>query len=185
MRGPGPSLVPGKSLILVMRRASDGVTMWGAGLSGRKEEKRNMRVEESIKIDRPVEEVFSYVANPENLPEWSGLAIEVKDAPVPLGEGDTFSVVGKFLGRRFETPFELTSYEPNRHYTHRARGGPIPDQDWTYTYEEVSGGTRLTRTVEGEPGGFFKLAEPLIERALKRQVRTDMETLKDLLEAEG
>ena len=37
----------------------------------------------------------------------------------------------------------------------------------------------------GRAGGFFKSAEPLIERVLKRQVRTDMETLKDLLEATG
>ncbi len=142
-----------------------------------------MRVEESIEINRPVEEVFDYVVNPENLPEWSGLAIEVKDAPGPLREGDAFTVVGKFLGRQFETPYERTSYESPRRYTDRAAGGPIPDQDWTYTFEEVSGGTRLTRVAEGEPGGFFKLAEPLIERALKRQVRTDLETLKDLLEA--
>ncbi len=58
-------------------------------------------------------------------------------------------------------------------------------QQWTYTFEEVPGGTRLTRAVEGEPGGFFKLADPLIERALKRQVKADLETLKDLLEAQG
>ncbi len=162
--------------------------MSGAGLgdlpsSEIKEGTHNMRVEESIEIGRPVEEVFSYVANPHNLPQWSGLAIEVKDAPEQLEEGDTFTTVGKFLGRRFETPFELVSYEPNRHHTHRARGGPIPNQDWIYTYEEVPGGTRLTRAAEGEPGGYFKLADPLIERALKRQVKTDLETLKDLLEA--
>ena len=83
-----------------------------------------MRVEESIEIYRSVEEVFAYVANPENLPERSGLAIEVKDAPGPLREGDTFTVVAKFLGRRFETPYERTSYEPNRRYTDRATGGP-------------------------------------------------------------
>jgi len=144
----------------------------------------DMHVEESIEIGRPVEEVFAYVANPENLPEWSGLAIEVKEAPEPLSEGDTFTAVGKFLGRRFETPYERASYEPNRRYTDRATGGPIPDQEWTYTFEEASGDTtRLTRAAEGEPGGFFKLADPLIERALKRQVRADLETLKDLLEA--
>ncbi len=40
-----------------------------------------MRVEESIEIDRPVEEVFAHVANPENLPKWPGLAIEVKGEP--------------------------------------------------------------------------------------------------------
>ena len=144
----------------------------------------DMRVVESIEIDRPVEEVFAYVANPKNLPEWSTLAIEVKDAPEPIGEGDTFTAVGKFLGRRFETPYERASYEPNRRYTDRATGGPVPDQEWTYTFEEVSEGTtRLTRAAEGEPGGFFKLADPLIERALKRQVRADLETIKDLLEA--
>ena len=143
-----------------------------------------MRVEESIEIRRPLNEVFDYVANPENLPEWSSLAIEVKDAPEPLNEGDAFTTVGKFLGRRFETPFERASYEPNRRYTDRAARGPVPDQEWTYTFEEVSeGATRLTRAAEGEPGGFFKLADPLIERALKRQVRADLETLKDLLEA--
>jgi uncharacterized protein YndB with AHSA1/START domain len=127
-----------------------------------------MRVEESVEINRSPEEVFDYVANPQNLPEWSGLAIEVKDAPEPLEEGDKFTAVGKFLGRRFETPYERISIEPNRRYTDRAAGGPVPDQDWIY-----------------EPGAFFKLAEPLIERVLRRQVRADLETLKDLLEARG
>jgi uncharacterized protein YndB with AHSA1/START domain len=145
-----------------------------------------VRVEESIEIDLPVEEVFAHVAKPENLPEWSNLAVEVKGEPGPLGEGDTFIIVGKFLGRRLETTYERISIEPNRRYTDRATGGPVPDQAWTYTFEELpAGGTRLTRAVEGEPGWFFKLADPLIERALKRQVRADLETLKDLLEARG
>jgi len=144
-----------------------------------------MRVEESIEIGRPRKEVFDYVSEPDNFPEWTGTAIEVrKGAPGPLREGDTFTAVIKFLGRRFETPYERTSHDPDRLFKDRAAGGPIPDQDWTYTLEEVSGDTtRLTRAVEGEPGGFFKFADPLIERALKRQVRSDLETLKDLLEA--
>lgn len=144
-----------------------------------------MRVEESIEIGRPLKEVFGYVSEPDNLPEWTGIAIEVrKDAPGPVREGGTFTVAVKFLGRRFETPYERTTYEPDRLFKERAAGGPIPDQEWTYTFEEVPGGaTRLTRAAVGEPGGFFKLADPLIERALKRQVRVDLETIKDLLEA--
>ena len=42
-----------------------------------------MGVEESIEIGGPVEEIFSYVSNPHNLPRWSGIVIEVKNAPVP------------------------------------------------------------------------------------------------------
>ena len=37
----------------------------------KKEETTNMHVEESVVINRPPEEVFDYVANRENLPEWS------------------------------------------------------------------------------------------------------------------
>ena len=39
--------------------------------------------------------------------------------------------------------------------------------------------------IEGEPGGFFKLAEPLVARAVKRQLDTDSATMKDILEARG
>jgi len=38
---------------------------------------------------------------------------------------------------------------------------------------------------EGEPGGFFKLAEPIVARASERQLKGDFETLKDLLEGGG
>jgi hypothetical protein len=37
--------------------------------------------------------------------------------------------------------------------------------------------------VEAEAGGLVKLLEPLQKRAVKRQLRTDLKTLKDLLEA--
>jgi hypothetical protein len=33
-------------------------------------------------------------------------------------------------------------------------------------------------------GGFFRLAEPLVARVIRRQMEADMATLKDLLEAE-
>jgi hypothetical protein len=103
-------------------------------------------------------------------------------------EGDTFTAVIKFLGHRLETPYERTSYErpshePNRRFTELATGGLLPDKRWTYTFEGVPAGMRLTRAVEGEPGGFFKLADPLIERALERQVSPDLVKLNDLPEA--
>ncbi len=142
-----------------------------------------MRVEESVEINRPVEEVFSYAADPEHFPEWSGITLEVhKEKPGPLTQGERFTTVSKFLGRRFETPFEVTSHEPPRLHSHKSTGGPLP-QEWTLTCEEAAGGTRVTEVVEGEPGGFFGLAGPLLERAGRRQFRTDLENLKDLLEA--
>ena len=146
-----------------------------------------MRVEESVEIDRPVEEVFSYAADPEHFPEWSGIILEAhKETPQgPIAVGERFTNVAKFLGRRFETPFEVTAHEHNRRHSHRSTGGPLV-QEYTSTFEETAGGgTRMRQVVEGEPGGFFRLAGPLLERAGRRQFRADLETLKDLLEAQG
>jgi uncharacterized protein YndB with AHSA1/START domain len=144
-----------------------------------------MRVEESVEIDRPIAEVFEYVSDPQNLPEWSGMVIEVrKGAQGPPTQGAAFTSVAKFLGRRFETSFEVASYDPPRRCSNRSTGGPIHPQEWTRTFEETAGGgTHLTQVVEGEPGGFFRLAGPLLERAGRRQFKTDLENLKELLEA--
>jgi carbon monoxide dehydrogenase subunit G len=143
-----------------------------------------MRVEESIEINRPPEYVFTYVSDVGNFPEWMAHTLEVrKDTPGPPQYGDKFTVAIKSVGRRFETPYERTSYEPTRRYTDRAVGGPIPNQRWECTFQEVAGGTRLMRVVDAEMGGILKLLEPLQRRTVKRQLRRDLKTLKDLLEA--
>jgi carbon monoxide dehydrogenase subunit G len=145
-----------------------------------------MRVEEIVEIDRPLEEVFPYVTNPENLPEWSSLVLEVrKESEGDLREGYRFTTAAKFLGRRFETPFEVSDHEPDRRHSDTSRGGPF-EQEYTYTLEETGGGgTRLTWVAEAEPGGFFRLVGPLLERAGRRQFRADLQNLKDLLETEA
>jgi uncharacterized protein YndB with AHSA1/START domain len=145
-----------------------------------------MRIEESVEINRPPQEVFDYVANPENLPEWSGIVQEVhKETQGQPREGERFTTVAKFLGRRFETPMEVTAHEPTRLHSDRSTGGPFP-QEYTFVLEETAaGGTRLTQAAEGEPGGFFRLVGPLLEVAGRRQFKTDLANLKDLLEARG
>jgi carbon monoxide dehydrogenase subunit G len=145
-----------------------------------------MRIEEIVEIDRPLEEVFSYVTNPENLPEWSSLVLEVrKEAEGDLQEGDRFTTAAKFLGRRFETPFQVSDHEPHQRHADRSMGGPF-EQEYIYTFEETGEeGTRLTWVAEGEPGGFFRLVGPLLERAGRRQFRADLQNLKDMLEAEA
>ena len=70
-----------------------------------------MRIQESVQINRPLEDVYEYVANPENLPEWTGIVIETrKDTPGPLLEGSTFTSVAKFLGRRIESSFVVPAH---------------------------------------------------------------------------
>ena len=141
-----------------------------------------MRVEKRIEIDRPIDEVFAYVADVNHLPEWAGTTIEVKGAPAgPLQDGGTFTDVGIFLGRRIETPFRATVEAPRR-LVYRSTGGLLP-HDWTYTFEPVGDRTRMTLAVEGQPGRFFKLATPLVGRALSRQLSRDLASLKRVIES--
>ncbi len=147
-----------------------------------------VRFEASVEIEQPPERVFDYVTDPENLSRWVGPITEVRNvqraASDQLREGDSFTLVVKFLGRRFEMPCEVTNYLSNRRFSFRSTGGPMP-QGYTYTFEPRLKGTHFTHSVEAEPGTFFRLTGPLFEAAGKRQVNNDLATLKDLLEAEG
>jgi uncharacterized protein YndB with AHSA1/START domain len=182
-----------------VRQAEEGAQREEKGLVGRAAEiidevgdkltdRQSVRFEASVEIERPVEEVFGYVTVPENLPEWAGPVIEVRDvqkaAPDRLRQGDKFTATAKFLGRRFETPCEVTDYLSNRQFSFRSTGGSVP-QEFTYILEPTLKGTRFTQSVEAQPGAFFRLTGPLFEAAGRRQINNDLETLKDLLEARG
>ena len=75
-----------------------------------------MRVEESIEINRPLQEVFDYVSDVGNFPEWMAHVLEVrKDTAGPPQQGDKFTVAIRSVGRRFETPYERGT-TPSRRY---------------------------------------------------------------------
>lgn len=143
-----------------------------------------MHVEESVEIHRPVDEVFAYVCEVANYPRWMAHVEEVRTHTAgPPREGDAFVVAIRSVGRRFETPYERTSYEAGRRFADRATGGPIPDQRWHSAVGEVPGGTRFTRAVDVESRGVLKLLEPIQKLAAGRQLRKDLQTLKHVLEA--
>ena len=142
-----------------------------------------IKFEFTVVVNRPVEEVFPYLINPDNLPEWQSMVLEARqDTPGAMGQGTRVTDVRKFLGRRFETTSEVTAFEPNKRVDFKAVSGPIPFQI-SHTLETVDGSTRIKVVAQGEPGGFFKLAEPLVGTQAERQFKNDYSTLKDLLEA--
>jgi uncharacterized membrane protein len=144
-----------------------------------------IKIESSVVINRPVDEVFEFLANSENDPQWQSGVLEVrKTSEGPLGVGTTYTSVSRLLGRQLESVVEYTAYEQNKRLAGKATSGPIPFQFETSFEPAAEGGTTVTTAGEGEVGGFFKLAEPVVARMLKRQFETDSANLKDLLEAQ-
>jgi hypothetical protein len=50
------------------------------------------------------------------------------------------------------------------------------------TFEGTEGGTRVTTCVDGEPKGFFKLAENMVSGQLEKSLSEDQQKLKEILE---
>ena len=138
-------------------------------------------VQVNIVINRPLEEVFSFLSNLENNMKWrSGMIKAEKVSEGPIGVGTTYRVINNFFGRRAEGQAEVTEYELNRKYATMNKSGlRIKTQR---TFESVEGGTRVTFAVETELGSFFKLVEPLMARIGKRRLEADAATVKKLIE---
>ena len=70
--------------------------------SEREREVPIIRVDSSIVIDRPPEEVFAYATDPAHTPEWQSSALETSvDGPVQAGASG--KEVRRFRGRRMES----------------------------------------------------------------------------------
>lgn len=144
-----------------------------------------VHVEESIVIERPIADVFAYMTNPETIPEWQGSALEAAlEGDGPVHAGSRIVERRKFLGRRMDSTVEVAEYEPPRRFAIKVTSGPVPFTA-TNVLSETDGATRIDTVIEGEPGGFFRLAEPLVARGVQRELRNNLETLKDVLEARG
>jgi uncharacterized membrane protein len=75
-------------------------------------------IEHVAEIERPAEVVWAVLEDPRRLPELSKSTIEVRDAPSRLTSvGQTFTQVVKVVGKRFESEWEVTSFEPGRSFS--------------------------------------------------------------------
>ena len=143
-----------------------------------------VRAQLNTTIKRPVDEVFAVMSDLSMNPKWiSAVSETTKTSEGPIGVGTTWHSVGKFLGRRVESDTVYTEFEPNRKFTFEATT-PFP-MTVAFTFESVAGGTGVEQVVDAEPGGFFKLAGPLLVAAAKRQFQNDLDTLRDLMEADA
>ncbi len=129
------------------------------------------RYEVSVVIERSAEDIFAFVENPENDPIWRQSMVESEvDSEVEAEEtagvservGATGREVYKLMGRRIETTWEITEYEP------------------------VEGGTRVTFAIDWDivdRETFGRLAERVLGMTHFQSNEGNLQALKKLLEA--
>jgi hypothetical protein len=137
-----------------------------------------------ITIDRPVDAVAAYAADPSNAPAWyvNIESVEWETSP-PARVGSRVAFVARFLGRRLAYTYELVDFVPAERLVMRTAQGPFP-METTYTWSATSDGRSLmTLRNRGEPSGFSKLAAPFMAAAMRRANRKDLAKLRSILEA--
>ncbi len=133
-----------------------------------------VRAELTIEIARTPEDVFAYLTDASNLPQWQE---GVKSASLRDGRIEESR---SLLGRELDTTLEIVEQEEPRLFTLRALDGPVR-VTIRHELEPADDGTQLTVTAEGDiPGGF---AAGLVARRVEKQFRKDFERLKQILES--
>jgi hypothetical protein len=142
------------------------------------------KVEANVVINRPLAEVFQFISVNQNALQWQSGLLETRITNDITGPGRAWIDTVQFVGRRLEVPFQLTDWQADRKIGFQSMGGPIPMQG-SYAFAPNGAGVQVTFLLTGEPGGFFKIAEPVLMRLLQRQWDTNLANLKDVLEAQG
>ena len=130
-------------------------------------------------IARPRDEVAGYATDWRNDREWIGALTAVRlvqEEPLQVAR------VASFLGKRIEYVNEVVEHQPGRRLVMSSVKAPFP-MTVTYEFEDAAGGGTVMRIrTGGDASSFYRLAGPLLSRAVRRGVAGDLERLKARLE---
>ena len=144
-----------------------------------------------VEINAPIERVFEYYTNPDNIKESWPRDI-VKESENVSGqkseEGSEMKVTGEYMGKRDEMTLEVVEKEQNRRLVTRQTEGPF--QRWESIQEFQSNGnssTRVNHTINYELPTTGKIANFLsgsqAESKIKQGIQQAAQTVKQKLES--
>jgi uncharacterized protein YndB with AHSA1/START domain len=141
-----------------------------------------VEVKGDILIERPAEEVFDFVANQENEPQYNPeMRVAKKTTEGPIGVGTSFHAEMTGRGRVVPMTIRVTEFERPRLIRERVE---MQSMDLTggLDFEPIENGTRMRWHWDLRPNGALRLMGPLVASMGRRQERRIWTGLKWLLE---
>jgi uncharacterized protein YndB with AHSA1/START domain len=143
-----------------------------------------LTAESEIVIDRSVDEVFGFMTDVHKVPMWMTSVIESRQSPAGrIGVGTEYEHTVKFLGKRFTTRVRVAECVPPRRMVFVTMDRRF-ELEATVSLEPFRTGTKVREVLRGDARGFFKVAEPVLIRAVQRQLDGSFADLKDLVESQ-
>jgi uncharacterized membrane protein len=137
-----------------------------------------IRFENTIDIHCPIEKVFRFVADFENIPKWNYYVTQVRQAT--SGDADVGTIYHQ-VRKEDAQDFQIAAYQPYRMVAVRTIEGSAPAFARTFTFEEVNNNTRIVDIWELETG-HNRLVEALGKGRISAAVADNLGKLKQLLE---
>lgn len=144
-----------------------------------------VKVSQTIQVDRPLDEVFAYLDEPENHAEITPSLSEAETVEKLDNGGKRARYVYRMAGIAREGHLTETVHEENSRMTFELSGGITGEID--ISFASVDGGTEVTYGAEYDlPGRVLAaVAEPFARRYNQRELETTLENLKTRLETES
>jgi uncharacterized protein YndB with AHSA1/START domain len=144
------------------------------------------RFEATVVIDRPIEEVFDFLADGTNDPKFSPRVLEIaKTTDGEPGVGTVYASTVKDAGMKTKREFKITEFErPTRIRWTEVSKNLVMAPEGGYDLAPEGNGTRVTiyNVLEGRGPG--KLFAPLALRAARKGADDFGKSIKAAVEAE-
>ena len=143
------------------------------------------RFDGTARVDRPVEEVFAFLADGTNDPKFSPRVQEIaKTTDGPTGVGTVYRSTVKDAGMKTQREFEITAFEPPTkiRWTERSKNIVVVPEGG-YDLAPVDGGTQLTVFNVFEGRGFGKLIVGAALRAARKDADAFAGRIKTAIES--
>ena len=133
-----------------------------------------------IVINRPREDVFVFLADPENDAEWRSGVLELRHVSGSgIGARYAQGVKGPG-GRRIPADIEITELSPGELIAFQTVAGPVRPRG-RYVLAAADGGTRVRFELEADVKGVKRLLAPMVQKTMNHEVR-QLESLKRVIE---
>jgi uncharacterized membrane protein len=142
--------------------------------------RKSIKVERSITIRRPVQELYDFWRDFSNLPR----VLDHLESVTDLGGGRTHWVAKGPAGTRIEWDAEIVNDIPGELIAWKTVGEPDVDHAGSMHFKPVAGGTEVKFVMDYEPpaGRLVAVAAKVMGESPDRKIRSDLERLKMLFE---
>ena len=142
------------------------------------------QIEGEIMIERPVEEVFDFVADERHEPRFNPRMVHADViSGGPIGLGTRFRTELQTMGRTMPMIVEFTAYERPWRLGSMTRSSMM-ETEGELTFESAPGGTRMRWSWDVRPRGALKMMAPFVGMIGRGQERRIWGSLKRLLETQ-